>query len=66
MTEKDLQPEFLRAVGSHLKNRFKGWRCGILVPASSPWKEIGLKAQRQAPFVNGTVPVRFVVFDIYG
>ncbi len=65
MTEKDVTAEFLRAVGDHLKNHFKGWRCGILAPLSSPLKEIGLKPQKQAPFLNGTVPVKLVVFDIY-
>lgn len=65
MTEKDVTAEFLRAIGDHLKNHFKGWRCGILAPMSSPLKEIGLKPQKQAPFLNGTVPVKFVVFDIY-
>jgi len=65
MTEKDVTAEFLRAVGDHLKNHYKGWRCGILAPTSSPLKEIGLKPQKQAPFLNGTVPVKLVVFDIY-
>ena len=65
MTEKDVSAEFLRAIGDHLKNHFKGWRCGILAPVSSPLKEIGLKPKKQAPFLNGTVPVKFVVFDIY-
>jgi putative N6-adenine-specific DNA methylase len=65
MTGKDVDAEFLRAIGDHLKNHFKGWRCGILAPASSPLKEIGLKPQKQAPFLNGTVPVTLVVFDIY-
>ena len=65
MTDRDVTPEFLRAIGDHLKNHFKGWRCGILAPASSPLKEIGLKPNKQASFLNGTVPVRLVVFDIY-
>lgn len=65
MTEKDLSAEFLRAMGDHFKNNFKGWRCGILAPASSPLKEIGLKPEKQVPFLNGTVPVKFVLFDIY-
>jgi 23S rRNA G2445 N2-methylase RlmL len=63
--EKEVGPEFLRALGDHLKNHFKGWRCGILAPASAPLKEIGLKPQKQAPFLNGMVPVKFVVFEIY-
>jgi putative N6-adenine-specific DNA methylase len=65
MTEEEVSAEFLRAIGDHLKNHFKGWRCGILAPASAPLKEIGLKPQKQAPFLNGTVPVKLVVFDIY-
>lgn len=65
MREKKVSAAFLGAVGDHLKHHFKGWRCGILAPASSPLKAIGLKPQLQAPFLNGTVPVKFVVFDIY-
>jgi len=65
MTEKDVSAEFLRAIGDHLKNHFKGWRCGILAPVSSPLKEIGLKPKKQMPFLNGTVPVKLVILDIY-
>ena len=65
MKEKEVSAEFLRAVGDHLKNHFKGWRCGILAPLSSPLKEIGLKPKKQALFSNSTVPVKLVVFDIY-
>jgi putative N6-adenine-specific DNA methylase len=65
MTDRDVTPEFLRAIGDHLKNHFKGWRCGILAPVSSPLKEIGLKPNKQASFLNGTVPVKFLIFDIY-
>ena len=65
MTEKTIDPDFLRALGDHLKNHFKGWRCGILAPDSAPLKEIGLKPQKKTPFMNGAVPVKFLVFDIY-
>ncbi|MCX5811441.1 MAG: hypothetical protein NT178_02705 [Proteobacteria bacterium] len=65
MTEKDVSADFLRAIGDHLKNYFKGWRCGILAPVSSPLNEIGLKPQKKASFLNGAVPVKLVVFDIY-
>ena len=64
MTEKGISAEYLRTIGDHLKNHFKGWRCGILAPASSPLKEIGLKPQKQAPFMNGAFPVKLVIFDI--
>ncbi|MBI5584451.1 MAG: hypothetical protein HY892_11570 [Deltaproteobacteria bacterium] len=65
MEGQEVDSAFLRKVGDHLKKRFTGWRCGILAPAAAPLKEIGLKPQKQAPFLNGTVPVKFVVFDIY-
>jgi putative N6-adenine-specific DNA methylase len=65
LSEKDLSAGFMRSLGDHLKKHFKGWRCGILAPLSAPLKEIGLKPQKQAPFLNGTVPVKFLVFDIY-
>ena len=65
MTEKEVSAEFLKAMGDHLKHHFKGWRCGILVPASAPLKELGLKVQKHASFLNGTVAVKFAVFDIY-
>jgi len=65
MTEKDVSADFLRAIGDHLKNHFKGWRCGILAPASSPLNEIGLKPHRKVSFLNGAVPVKLIVFDMY-
>ena len=65
MTGQDVSAEFLRSIGDHLKNHFKGWRCGILASASSPLKEIGLKPKKQVPFMNGTFPVKLVIFDIY-
>jgi 23S rRNA G2445 N2-methylase RlmL len=65
MTEKDFSKDFLRAIGDHLKNNFKGWRCGILAPTSSPLNEIGLKPQKKVSFLNGAVPVKLVIFDIY-
>lgn len=65
MAEEDVSPEFLGAIGDHLKNNFAGWRCGILAPASAPLKAIGLKPNKQASFLNGTIPVKLVVFDIY-
>lgn len=65
MTEKNIDPEFLRAIGDHLKKHFKGWRCGILAPATAPLKEIGLKPQKKVSLMNGPVPVQFMVFEIY-
>ena len=65
LDKEEISVEYMRAIGDHLKNHFKGWRCGILAPQASPFKEIGLKAQKRANFLNGKVPVKFLVFDIY-
>ncbi len=65
LADQDVSPEFLAALGDHLKRAYQGWRCGVLVPASAPLKSIGLKPNRQAAFLNGLIPVKFLVFDIY-
>jgi putative N6-adenine-specific DNA methylase len=65
MTEKEISAEYLRAIGNHFKLHFKGWRCGILAPASAPLKELGLKPMKQIAFLNGTLPVKFFLLDIY-
>lgn len=65
MTEKDIDGEYLVEIGEHFKNHFKGWRCGILAPSDLPLKGIRLKPQKKMQFLNGTVPVTFLVFDIF-
>ncbi|MCK5147962.1 hypothetical protein KAR48_14495 [bacterium] len=65
LNDTQISKEYLRALGDKLKNSYKGWRCGILAPVSAPLKEVGLKPLRQVPFLNGTVPVKLLVFDIY-
>ena len=61
----EVGPDFLAALGDHLKAAFSGWRCGILVPASAPLKAVGLKPNLQAAFQNGLIPVKLLVYDIY-
>jgi putative N6-adenine-specific DNA methylase len=65
LADQDVTPEFLAALGDHLKQAYQGWRCGVLAPVSSPLKSIGLKPNRQAAFLNGLIPVKLLVFDIY-
>jgi putative N6-adenine-specific DNA methylase len=65
LEERQPDKAFMRALGDHLKQHFKGWRCGILAPAAAPLKEIGLKPNKRVSLVNGTVPVTFIVLDIY-
>lgn len=65
LDKDEISVEYMRAIGDHLKQHYKGWRCGILAPQSSPFKEIGLKPEKRMNFLNGKVPVKFLVFDIY-
>jgi putative N6-adenine-specific DNA methylase len=65
MDEKEINGDYLTEIGEHFKNHFKGWRCAILAPTASPLKMIRLKPQKKIQFLNGTVPVTLVVFDIF-
>jgi len=56
---------FFRAIGDKLKKDFAGWRAAILVAEESPWKFIGLKPSRKIKLLNGSIPVRLLVFELY-
>jgi putative N6-adenine-specific DNA methylase len=65
LADQDVSPAFMAALGDHLKSAFKGWRCGVLASVSAPLKAIGLRPDLQATFLNGLIPVKLVVFDMY-
>ncbi len=52
-------------VGDTLKQRFAGWQAAILVAAASPYKSIGLKPRRTFPLMNGSIPCKLLLFDLY-
>jgi putative N6-adenine-specific DNA methylase len=52
-------------VGDMLKQKFSGWQAAILVAAASPYKSIGLKAKRTLPLMNGSIPCKLLVFELY-
>ncbi len=52
-------------IGDTLKQRFSGWRAAILAAAASPYKAIGLKPQRTIALVNGSIPCRLLLFELY-
>lgn len=56
---------FYKAIGDKLKSDYAGWRAALLVSEDSPWKFIGLKPTRRMPMLNGSIPVKLVVFDLY-
>jgi putative N6-adenine-specific DNA methylase len=52
-------------VGDTLKKKFAGWRAAILAAADSPYKAIGLKPSRSIALMNGSIPCRLLIYDIY-
>ena len=65
LDEQDINKEYVRAVGDHLKQNFKGWKCGLLMPESAPYKDIGLKTEKRVSLLNGSIPVKLIYFSVY-
>jgi len=65
MDEKPVDGEYLVEIGEYFKNHYQGWRCAMLAPTDLPIKMIRLKHQKKVQFLNGTVPVTLVVYDIF-
>ncbi|MFW7377948.1 MAG: THUMP domain-containing class I SAM-dependent RNA methyltransferase [Oligoflexus sp.] len=57
--------EFLQRLGNHLKHHYQGWRIGLLAAEQSPYKLIGLKPDKKWTLLNGSIPCKLLVFDIY-
>jgi putative N6-adenine-specific DNA methylase len=52
-------------VGDTLKQKFSGWQAAILAAAASPYKSIGLKPSRSIALMNGSIPCKLLLFDLY-
>jgi putative N6-adenine-specific DNA methylase len=52
-------------VGDTLKQKFSGWQAAILAASASPYKAIGLKPSRTIPLMNGSIPCKLLLFDLY-
>src|SRR5262249_32990598 len=52
-------------IGDTLKRKFTGWRAALLAAEDSPHKFIGLKPTRKIPLLNGSIPCKLLIFDIY-
>jgi 23S rRNA G2445 N2-methylase RlmL len=52
-------------IGDTLKQRFAGWRAALLAADASPYKAIGLKPARTIRLMNGSIPCRLLVFELY-
>ncbi|HKU13315.1 MAG TPA: hypothetical protein VJQ52_02915 [Steroidobacteraceae bacterium] len=52
-------------VGDTLKQKFSGWQAAILAAAASPYKAIGLKPRRTIELMNGSIPCKLLLFELY-
>lgn len=52
-------------VGDTLKQKFSGWEAAILVAAASPYKAIGLKPRRTIALMNGSIPCKLLLLELY-
>ena len=52
-------------VGDTLKQKFSGWQAAILAAAASPYKSIGLKPARTISLMNGSIPCKLLLFELY-
>ena len=52
-------------IGDTLKNRFSGYRAGIISQEAEAMKHLGLKPKRKIPVFNGPLPCTFNIYDLF-
>ena len=52
-------------VGDTMKRKFAGWQAAILAATASPYKAIGLKPKRAVALMNGSIPCKLLLYDLY-
>jgi len=52
-------------VGDTLKQKFSGWQAAILAASDSPYKAIGLRPSRTIALMNGSIPCKLLLFELY-
>jgi putative N6-adenine-specific DNA methylase len=63
-TQEELD-KLYKLIGDNLKQNFKTWTAAILVPKDTPPGCIGLKPKRKIHLLNGDLPVKLLVYDLY-
>jgi len=63
-SEGDIR-QLYEEVGDTLKKKFSGWQAAILAATASPYKAIGLKPGRTISLMNGSIPCRLLLFEMY-
>jgi len=63
-TDGDVR-QLYEEVGDTLKRKFSGWHAAILAAEASPYKAIGLRPTRSIRLMNGSIPCRLLLFELY-
>lgn len=63
--DEDEHSEFIRKLGRHIKFNYQGWSVAVLAAEASPYKLIGLKPDKKWKILNGSIPCRLLLFNIY-
>lgn len=58
-------PAFFEKVGAVLKQHWAGWRAALLIAEAAPYKAIGLRPTRRIPLLNGNIPCKLLLFELY-
>lgn len=56
---------FYKEIGDWLKKEFSGWKAGIIAPAESGAKSIGLRPSIKKKFFNGAIDCTFMIYELY-
>lgn len=64
MKEEDLDG-FYKKIGDTFKQKFQGWRCGILSANPEALKKVGLRSQLTFHLMNGKLPCQLKFYDMY-
>jgi putative N6-adenine-specific DNA methylase len=65
MGEEPELVESYRGIGAFFKQKCKGYRGAVFTANSALAGQVGLKAKRKIPFVNGKIECRLYVYDLY-
>lgn len=51
--------------GATLKRKFSGWQAAVLAAEASPYPAIGLRPRRRLSLINGSIPCKLLLFELY-
>lgn len=58
-------PDFFEKIGSTLKHEYSGWDAWIIASDEESFKNIGLKASKKIPLMNGKLECQFRKYELF-